>query len=67
MILLDLLELHLRIASAQLDVGIRRAQLLGQIHLQTLGSSDHDMRTTVVLEELREAETGGTGAEHEHA
>lgn len=64
--LLDSLELDLGVASRKSNIFIGSIQLLGQIHLQTLGGCNDYMGATVVLEELGKAEPGRAGTKHEN-
>lgn len=65
-VLLDLLKLGRRVGPGELDVNICGIQLLGQLHLQSLRGSNDDMGSTVMAEELGEAETSRSGTEHQN-
>lgn len=62
---LDLLKHGLRVRSAQCHVLISGIEALGQIDLETLGSSNDDLTAAVLTQHLGEDEASGTGAEHE--
>jgi len=67
-ILLDLLPLSLGLLSTSTlepDVLVTTVELFSNIHLHTVVGGDDDLGSTVELEQLSHAETGGTGTEQE--
>lgn len=65
-LVLQLLELNLRVGTGESNVFVTSTKLLGQFHLQTFGGSNDNVATTVLAQHLGEDKTGGTGTEHEH-
>lgn len=65
-LILELLELNLWVLTAQLNVDIASAELLSKLHLETLGSCDNDMASTVLTEHLRKNKTCRTSTEHKN-
>lgn len=66
MILLDLLPLGSRIFPVQLDINVRRMKLLRNVHLDTLVRSEHNLRSAIYLQELREDKPSRTRADEKH-
>lgn len=62
-VLLKLLPLRARVLPVQLDVLVSRVQLLRNIHLDTLVSSNNHAVSAVELQQLRENKTSRTSAE----
>ena len=64
-VLLELLPLRLRVRSVELDILVPCVQLACQFCLDALVRRDHDLGRPVELEELREDDAGGPGADDE--
>jgi hypothetical protein len=67
-VLLDLLPLSLGLLTTsplEPDVLVTTVELFGNVHLHTVVSGNDDLGSTVQLEQLSHAETGGTGTEQE--
>ena len=65
MVLLELLPLRRRVCPIELGVLVPRVQLACQIRLDALVRGDHNLGCPVELEELREDNAGGSGADDE--
>ena len=63
---LQFLELCLWVLTGQLDVFIRSIERLGQVHLETLRSSNNDVAAAVQTQQLSQDETRRSRTEHEH-
>lgn len=61
-----MLCLGVLVASNQLNVLVTGVQLLCQVHLHTGGCGNNDSSSTVLLEQLRQNQTGRTGTEQEN-
>ena len=66
-LLLDLLELRLRVLAAERHVGVARAHLLGQVHLEALGRRHHHVAAAVLPQHLRQHQARGARAQQQHA
>jgi hypothetical protein len=64
-VLLQLLPLRAGVLPVELDVVVRGVQLPRDVHLDALVRGDHDAVRAVQLEQLREDEPRGAGAEQE--
>lgn len=60
------LELLLGVRAAEFDVGVGGVEFLSELHLEAGRGGDHDVAATIVTEKLRENESSGSSAEHQH-
>jgi hypothetical protein len=65
-VLLELLPLRLGLFSVQLDILVRRVELLRNVHLDALIRSDDDTRCPIQLEQLRQDQARRASAEEQH-
>lgn len=65
-ILLERRPLRRRVLPVQIHVLVRAPQLLGQLHFRPRVRGQHQVGAAVELQQLRQAETRGAGADHQH-